>query len=183
MAENDLTTLAILKTYINVGSTNDTLLQQLLTSASAAIQGYCNRDFISKSYTKTFNGNGSNRMVLPDYPLSAVSALTISGVAVNAAASITSAGFYFYDNMIMLNGYAFGRGYGNITITYTAGFSPVPDDLVQACVGTVQYWLNDRQRGGEISRSMGGQSITYSQKDMPEWCKTILNQRKRVATV
>jgi phage gp36-like protein len=178
----DLTTLAILKTYINNGSSNDTLLQQLLTSASVAIESYCNRDFVSKAYTKTFDGSGGNALVLPDYPITAVASVTVNGQTIPAAASVTGTGYSFSENTIVLNGYIFTRGWANITVTYTAGYTTIPDDLVQACCGTVQYWLNDRQRGGETSRSMGGQTITYSTEDMPKWVKTILNQRKRTYT-
>lgn len=56
----------------------------------------------------------------------------------------------------------------------------VPPDLEQACISLVQYWLVDRTRPGEASRSMGGQSITFVQKPMPEWIKQIIDQYKRV---
>jgi len=178
-SQYDLTSLATLKTYINTGSSNDVLLQQLLTSASVAIESYCSRDFISKAYVQTFDGTGGKALVLPNFPIAAVASVTIDGLAIPAASNFTSPGYYFNENMIMLNGYVFTKNWGNVVISYTAGYTVIPDDLIQACCGTVQYWLNDRQRGGETSRSMGGQTINYSTKDMPDWVKTILDQRKR----
>ena len=178
----DLTDLATLKSYINTGSSDDTLLQRLLTAASYAIESYLSRDIISKSYTKVFDGSGGRAIVPPDFPITAVASVVVDGVSIPAASSVTGSGFYFNENMIMLNGYSFNKNWGNVTITYTAGYTTIPPDIVQACVGTVQYWLNDRQRGGEVSRSMGGQTINYSQKDMPAWVKTILDQRKRVTS-
>ena len=176
----DLTDLATLKSYINTGSSDDTLLQRLLTAASYAIESYLSRDIVSKNYTRIFDGSGGRSIVLPDYPITAVSSVTIDGQTIPAAGSVTGSGYYFNDNMIILNGYTFTKNWGNVTIAYTAGYTSIPPDIVQACCGTVQYWLNDRQRGGETSRTMGGQTINYSQKDMPAWVKTILDQQKRV---
>jgi uncharacterized phiE125 gp8 family phage protein len=177
----DLTTLATLKSYINVGSQDDVLLQRLLTSASIAIESYCNRDFVSLSYTSTFDGNNARYMVLPDYPVTAVSSVTINGVSIPAG-SITNAGYYFDGQKIMLFGYIFTRGLGNVVISFTGGYAVIPYDLEQACIGLVQYWLGNRQRNGEVSRSMGGQTISYDRSDMPAWVKTILQQYKRVIT-
>lgn len=181
MAANaaDFTTLATLKNYLNPGSNDDTLLQRLLTAASIAIANYINRDIVSQSYTDVIDGTGGRVMVLPNYPISAVASVTIDGNIIPVG-SVTTSGFYFTKSAVILNGYSFCRGYGNVSITYTAGFATIPQDLEQFCIGTVQYWMNDRQRGGEVSRSMGGQTITYSQKDMPEWVKTGLSQYKAV---
>ncbi len=255
--QNDLTTLATLKSYLSPGSSDDTLLQRLLTSASVAIENYLNRAIISKTISDVFDGTGGRVMVMPESPVTAVASVTINGNVIPAG-SVTTAGFYSTANAIILNGYSFCKGNGNVAITYTAGYkvsgeaatipatpyqvaaaqpngswvgdggvtfatsgialtkvtgTPTtgqyavslnglytfaaadtglgvlitynycPYDLEQFCIGTVQYWLNDRQRGGETSRSMGGQTISYSQKDMPAWVQTGLNQLKRVTPV
>lgn len=181
MAANpgDFTTLANLKRYLNPGSNDDTLLQQLLTAASFALANFINRDIVSQSYTDVIDGSRQRVMVLPNYPITAVASVTIDGVAVPVG-SVTTSGYYFTKNSVILNGYCFNKGYGNVVITYTAGYTTIPYDLEQFLIGTVQYWLNDRQRAGEVSRSMAGQTISYSQKDMPEWVKTGLNQWKAV---
>jgi hypothetical protein len=180
---NDLTTLATLKNYLNPGSNDDTLLQRLLTSASFAIESYLNRAIKSASFTDVFDGTGGRVLLVPQYPITAVTSVTIDGVAIPSAGGPTTPGFYFTDTKIILSGYYFTKGLGNVAITYTAGWATVPFDIEQACIDTVQYWLGNRQRNSEVSRSMGGQTISYSQKDMPDWTKTILAQYKRVITV
>lgn len=177
----DLTTLADLKVFIKDGGNNDTLLQTLITAASVAIANYISRDIVSQSYTDVLDGTNGRVMVLPNSPITAIASVTIDGKTIPAG-SVTTPGFYFTPTKIILNGYYFSKGYGNVVITYTAGFASIPQDIAQFCIGTVQYWLNDRQRAGEVSRSMGGQTISYSRDDMPAWVKTGLNQYKKVAT-
>ena len=182
-SSDDLTLLATVKTYITTGTQDDNLLQRLLTSASVFIENYLNRDLTTTSYTQTFDGSNNAVLYLPQYPVTAVTAVTINGVTI-AAASVTTPGFYFTPNAVILNGYRFVKGWGNITISWTAGYgvagNGIPQDLEQACIVMVQYWLGDRQRNGEVSRSMGGQTISFTQKDMPPWVATILAQYKRV---
>ena len=180
----DLTTITTLQLYLNPGSTDTSLLQRLLSAASVAIQNYINRDIVTTSYTEVFDGVGGRVLVLPDYPITAVSALSIDGTAIPAG-SVTVAGYYFTKDKIILNGYTFTRGNGNVAISYTAGYGTaaagtIPFDIEQFCISLVQYWLGLRARNGELSRSVGGQTITYSAADMPESIKTGLNQYKRV---
>lgn len=176
----DLTTLATLQSYLLPGSNDNVLLQRLLTAASVAIEQYTNRDFVSQSYSDVFDGTGGRLMMMPQYPITAVASVTINGTVIPPGDAYKTAGFYFSKNAIMLNGYSFCQGYANVAIAWTAGYSPIPYDIEQFCIATVQYWLNDRQRGGESSRSMGGQTISYVTKDMPDLVKTGLNQYKRV---
>lgn len=178
----DLTTVATLKSYVSPGTSDLDLMQRLITAASVAIQNYINFDIISQSYTDYYDGTGGRVMVLSQNPITAVASVTIGSQIVPAGSS-TVCGFYFDNTRLILNGYSFCRGIANVAVTYTAGYATVPPDIEQFCIGTVQYWLNDRQRGGEVSRSMGGQTITYSQKDMPDWVKTGLNNLKKVVSV
>ena len=177
----DLTTLATLKSYVTQGSNDDVMLQRLLSAASKAIANYINRDIVSLSYTDILDGSGGCVVSLSNTPISAVASVTINGNSIPVG-SVTTTGYYFTSSQIILNGYNFCRGKSNVVISYTAGYATVPNDIEQACIGTVQFWLGDRMRNGEVSRSMGGQTITFSQKDMPEWIKTILMQYKQVFT-
>lgn len=175
----DLTTLDTLKSYLNPGSNDDKLLQRLLSAASVAIENWLSRDVKSQAYTEFFDGTGGRVLVMPQNPVTAVASVTINGNAIPAG-NVTTAGYYFTDTAIILTGYSFTRGNANVVVVYTAGYATIPYDLEQACIGLVQYWMGDRQRNGEVSRSMGGQTISYSQKDMPEWVKTTLMQYRRV---
>lgn len=72
--------------------------------------------------------------------------------------------------------YSFSAGDASANLLFNYGYAP--PDLEQACISLVQYWLADRTRPGEASRSMGGQTISFS-KDIPLWLKAILDPYKR----
>ena len=60
-------------------------------------------------------------------------------------------------------------------------YSYIPADIEHACVALVAERYRYRSRIGEISKSLGGQeSMSYSQKDMPEFVRTLLQPYRRV---
>lgn len=69
-----------------------------------------------------------------------------------------------------------GRGIG-ITYSYT------PPEIEQAVIELVSLRHRERNRIGENSKSIGGEVVSYSVKDMPDSVKTILNNYRRVVSV
>lgn len=68
-----LSSLVSLKVLLGVsGSSQDTLLQQLLDAADAAVKRYCKRDLESQSYTDYFDGPGHRDLLLRQRPVTAV---------------------------------------------------------------------------------------------------------------
>jgi hypothetical protein len=265
----DLTTLANLKGYLpNAGNMADQTLQRILSAASISIERYLARDLVAKTYTKTFDGNNGPRMVLPDYPINSVTAVSIYGAVIPTGGQYTATlgakpGFFNTDKTVELIGYSFCKGKANVNITYSAGFETlaeaqsvpatipytvtplqpngawvsdqgvsyatsgqltavtgtpaqgqysvsvgvgglpqynfnsadaseamlfnygyVPPDLEQACIMLVQFWLAERTRPGEASRSMGGQNISFITKSgLPESVKQMIDQYKRTFPV
>jgi Phage gp6-like head-tail connector protein len=60
-------------------------------------------------------------------------------------------------------------------------YSYIPSDIEHACVALVGERYRYRSRIGEISKSLGGQeTMSYSQKDMPEFVRTLLQPYRRV---
>jgi hypothetical protein len=74
MAAKDLITLARAKQNIQsiTDSSQDALLTTLITALSDAIEKYCRRDFISKSYDELYSGSGDHRLLLREYPIQSV---------------------------------------------------------------------------------------------------------------
>src|SRR5689334_21349926 len=56
----------------NSANTDEPVLSTLITAASMAIQRYCRRDFVSQAYDELYNGNGTARILLRQYPLVSV---------------------------------------------------------------------------------------------------------------
>jgi hypothetical protein len=66
-----LTTLANLKSYLGISvSTDDTILERCIDRASAAIESYTARQFLSRRYYEIRDCYGANRLALKQYPVS-----------------------------------------------------------------------------------------------------------------
>lgn len=60
-------------------------------------------------------------------------------------------------------------------------YSYIPVDIEHACVALVAERYRSRSRIGEISKSLGGQeTVSFSQKDMPEFIRTLLQPYRRL---
>jgi hypothetical protein len=71
-----------------------------------------------------------------------------------------------------------------VTLQYTAGYAVTPPDLAQACVELVALRYRERTRIGEVSKSMGGaETVSYSQKDMADSIRTLIQQYRIVAPI
>jgi uncharacterized phiE125 gp8 family phage protein len=195
MAAGDLCTLAQVREWLSlaVGQTGDNaLLERLITACSAGIKDYVQRPLLSETYSESYNGTGTSKLVLKNYPITAVSNLLIGNVAVTEASDPTAYGFLFNGAVLYLSsagaatspnvGNIFPAGNQNVQVTYTAGYASTPDDIVQACVEFVAYKYQQRKHTGRKSDNIqaGGMGTTYQEGYMPPEVKAMLNKYKRV---
>lgn len=90
-----LTTVERFKLYKGItSSTDDTLIGQLISRSTNAIQVFCNRDFVVKSYRDFEDGDGQSELILNQFPVVSVEML---GIGRQDAFLIknTTAGAYF----------------------------------------------------------------------------------------
>jgi hypothetical protein len=189
VAFDDLTTLADVKAWLQTGQSNfpatdDALLTNLVTAASHYIQTWLNRQIASADYLEVRDGTGGRRMQFACFPVSAVLSLTIDGQAIPRAISTCAAGYSFSQTQLSVRSYMFGCGIQNVVITYTAGYPITPPEIAQACIELVALRYRERTRIGEVSKSLGGaETVTYSQKDLSDGVKTLLQQYRIVTPV
>lgn len=185
--DRDLTTvedvIAFLGLKTPVDAETSALLQRLVTAASVFIQTHLGRDFAEATYIEARNGNGSGIMVLGAYPVTAVSAVTVDGVAIPSAVSATESGFVSSDLAVYLRGYIFTKGVRNVSITYTAGYATTPPDVAQVCIDLVARKYRERDRVGYVSKSIGPETITFVKSDFTGEMKSLLRQYQRVVPV
>lgn len=178
-----LTDLAAVKRWLNIQTsttTDDDLLNSLITSYSSQIESWLNRTFASASYTETVNGVGSVGMAFSNYPVTAVSSVAVDGLAIPAATTVTGAGYRFTDKFLFLNSYRFSRGFGNVQITYTAGYATTPPEIKEAVTELVGYVYKSRDRIGHQSKSLAGETVSFIVSEFPANVRTILNNYKKV---
>jgi len=205
----DLTTLADVKAWLQTGqstfpATDDALLTRLITAASQFIQTWLNRQIASQDWIEIRDGLGSilgpreTRYQFATFPVSAVSLVVVDGITlppiplspsaqsymVDRAAFAAQAGYLFTPTQLVIRGYAVPRRAGCVTLQYTAGYAVTPPDLAQACIELVALRYRERSRIGEVSRAIGGgETVSYSQKDMSDSIKTLIQQYRIVTPI
>lgn len=187
MALGDLTTLGNVKQYLGIVSSvtdSDVLLTRMVSALSTFVQTWLNRTIASAAYVDTFDGVGNARFQFNNYPVTAVASLTIDGRVIPAAPVPASAGWTGYvwtPNQIALQGYVFTPGYSNVVVNYTAGFATTPGDIEQAVIEIIALRFKQIQQLGFVSKSIGGETVTFNQKDMNSSTLTLLQNYRRVA--
>jgi hypothetical protein len=191
MAVGDLATLADVKAWLQTGqnpfpATDDALLTRLITAASQFIQDWLGRQIASGDWQEVRDGGGGQVLAFANFPVSAVSSLSIDGLAIPPAPSDGGfgAGYVFTPTELALRGYVFTRRRQNVIVTYTAGYAATPADIAQACIELVCRRYRDRTRIGETARAVGGgESVTFAPQDMTDSLRALLLQYRVVAPI
>jgi hypothetical protein len=93
---------------------------------------------------------------------------------------VSNPGLGQYTASAGIYGFSQADGNANIFITY----SYVPADIEHACVELIGERYRYKNRIGEISKSLGGQeTMSFSQKDMPDYVRLLLQPYRRVVLV
>lgn len=164
MAVGDLTSLAKVKRWLPGSSAaataDDTLLADLISQVSAAVQNEINRTIASASYTEAHDGQGGTALILNQWPVTAVASVTVDGVALPAGSSVAS-GYYFDGDGVYLTGYCFSKGHANVVIVYTAGYASTPADIERTVISAVARTYRERDRIGVTSHTQGQQVTAF----------------------
>lgn len=181
----DLTTLANVKEWLKVtGTADDALLTRLVSAASGAMQTWMNRVIASGSYTEYRDGHDGIHLSFSDYPVTAVSGVSINDIPIPASTGSLSSGYVFSATRLSLRGfYVFDRGVQNVLISYTAGYAVTPPELAQACIELVSARYKEKDRIGLVSKGLAGETITFSQKDFSAGVRTVMSNYKKVVSL
>lgn len=177
-----LCTLGQVQTYVGTQASDTSAaaaMEQLIEGASAFIERFCNRTFGSATYAEVRNGNDRAKLMTNESPITAVSSVSVDGVAIAPSAGPTVAGYTFDSYAIYLRPgltvSRFWRGVQNVELTYTAGYATIPPDIAQACVELIAFKLAKRTRIDKKNETLGSQqTIGFDISDMPAGVKTAL---------
>ena len=145
-------------------NTKDSILTNYINRATDAIEKYCSRRFAFDTYTnQEYDGTGTNRINLKNYPIISLTSLEerTSGFS-NTSWETIDADFYKdLDNegQVYFTG-GFTRGVRNYRVTYSAGYTTIPNDLQQACITLVSFFDNQTRSSGMKSETLGEYSYT-----------------------
>lgn len=177
MASDDLITLARarLNPALATGIT-DAYLALLITAASTQIQRWCNRCFVEQVFDERLDGEGDQTIFLPNFPITDIDVVdfieldgTIESVMI---ATDTFTDFFILGNggeISFLNSNPsrfinFPRGFKNVKIKFTGGFSPIPEDVQEAAVEQVVF-INEQ----------GSASDSVKSEKLGDYAKTFFN--------
>jgi hypothetical protein len=175
MALDPLATIADLEARgVSVDETETAVVGTYLAVASGLVREAAGTPISETVSTVTLEGRGS-RLVLPGQPVTAVSAVSVDGVAVT--------------DYRLMNG-ALTRPCGfhgvEVSVTYTHGFATVPADIVDLVCRLAAQTLLSFREGDPVGRTatsvrIGDYSVTYS--DAETGTLTLSDfQRKRLAS-
>jgi len=178
------------------------LLTRLIGAASQFIQTWLNRQIAAQDWIETRDGLGNAlgpsevRYQFAAFPVTAVVRVVVDGVVIPAipppaqsgslvvGTVAAQSGYLFTPTQLVIRGYTVPRKAGCVTLQYTAGYAVPPADLAQACIELVALRYRERGHIGEVAKAIGGgQTVSYSQKDMSDWIKTLIQQYRRIAPI
>lgn len=141
MGADILTNLAAVKLWLTLtgeDEATDTLLRRLIKSASAFALNYMNRDSLARTEynNQLLDGFGNPWIVLREYPVISIDALSCGARVFNPAAGTPPTNGYYLDTVVrnapqklsLLGAMTFPRARSSIMISYTAGYF-ITDEL------------------------------------------------------
>lgn len=176
---NALTTLTFCKDYLdieNLNTSEDARIEFFINQASDAIERYCNRKFVSQTFTEIYDGRNYDRLLVNQYPISSITSIYVDPSWVFDSTSLIAATEYQIANESEIRYKSiFPRGIGNIKITYVAGYAAIPSALEGACLQLVDYLYQQRsdRRAGISQKSKNQENVSFI-IDMPPVIKTLL---------
>lgn len=186
-----LTVIADVKQQLGLenDSTKDAFLANLILRAQKLLEKYCGRKFDSATYTEFYDGDGTDELLLNQYPIVSVTSLHDDlGRTFDSLTLISTSDYVIYKERGKIkltssepsqSGRVFARGAQNVKVIYVAGYDPVPEDLQDAALQQIEHMFNRAKTGGFTSRSMGGISETYDPEPIPETVKRSLRHYRK----
>jgi hypothetical protein len=170
-----LTTKADVKESLGIASSDtskDNLIIRNINKATIAIENYCERRFKETTYTdELYNATQTDQLILKQRPITSLTTFSLSvrdtGLNSDSWNSIDTEQ-YFVDNAsgIVDSLYRNFGNYKRYKVTYSAGYTTIPEDLAEACVDLACYYIQNRGASnvGIVVKREGQREVRYDNK-------------------
>jgi len=184
--DNALCTVQEVKDYYGMTGTDastDTLIEEVINGASQIFETYCDRAFLTDTYTDYYDGKGKSVLFVDNSPIT-----TISGIWDDTewnwatTSEISSANYRIADgNRVVFRDTVLNDGDQNVKIIYDAGYASVPDDLRQTCTIEVARIVKESLNKTFYisSKQDASGSVSYTSQDFLPATFIVLNKYKR----
>lgn len=155
MAAPTLASVGELITFARLLDADVARVEMVLGLATAAIEGELDRRLTPSTVPETVlvDGSGSAELWLPEWPIISVTAVAVDAVTVPPAE------YTFGGGVLRRLRQRWPVGTGNVTVTYTHGYTQLPGDLRLACLQLAQALWEGR---ADVSRQADGDyAVTY----------------------
>lgn len=182
---NALVSLAEAKTFLKISaSSEDSVIEDFINRASIWANDYTGRRLKYRPMTDIYDGEGSDLLLLRDYPIFGLSTILIDDYTVTSD-DVT---INYQSGLIKLkNGLSFVKGFQNITVDYLAGYTisqdpglpDLPETIKEAVLLYVGHLYRRQyadQKFGVQSETIGDRTTTYGTDDIIPKAKALLNQ-------
>jgi hypothetical protein len=163
--------LSEMKVWLGENSTeNDEKISGATIIASTLVQSFCERDLASASATETLYGNGTRWLLPRRTPITGVASCLVEGVAVPVS---------FEPERIKRTDHGVFEYQQAVSVTFTAGYAVLPNDVVHATKLTAQAIYNspayDQNFQAEnLSGVFSGAYHQFGPSNMPPAARLIL---------
>lgn len=186
-----LVTLADVKEYLTIASgttSEDSILGFLINEVSRLINSYTGRYLLQKTWTEYHDGNGSQGLILAQYPIVSVTSVVDDINRAFTGSAISTSLYYLMKDsgiiMPMPTFYGFVHGQANVKVVYIAGYAlaSVPQNLQLAVKRWVaaQYFRYVNKRHEIQSETVGDKTTTFLNQDIPKDVALLLNEFRRI---
>lgn len=144
--------------------------EQALDLVSAAVRAWCRRDFTQTTSTRRLPGVWGPTLDLPDGPVTAVTAVVLDDTTItdwtwNDRSQLIRHGYLTAtdpDRGGAAGGHrgSWGGPQATVTVTYTHGYDPIPDDVRAAVLTATARSITNPV--GVRSEGLGAYQVTYA---------------------
>jgi len=185
MAIEDLTSLAEVKDFLLIDVTTwDSFISKLITRVSKLFDSYCRRPLKARDLDKVLDGNGTNTLWLPTYPINSITKLWLSKDQEWTSANEISANNYYVNvdtgRLRLTKGDVFPDYPDSVRIQFNGGYSTVPADLEEACIEEVarRFHFSQEKQLGRLSESTMAGATTYEPAGLLRTVRLVLDLYK-----
>jgi hypothetical protein len=199
MAAYDIVALADVRNYLDKKSgdtADDTFLSSLITIASGSIERFIGGPVKEQTFSdEIYDGDGKDVLFLRNTPITSLKTPAVGDVQYRNAPDqnwLTLEATLAYilvkpDKPYALFLYAnyFYEGQSNIKVSYKAGYTIIPDDIVRVCLEMIAIMFKESNQGegrlgrSSVSTNSGGVSGTDSFVDLLERHKKVLTRYRK----
>jgi len=127
------------KAFIGETNTdNDDLIDELIARVEALVENdKCERHLGSSVFTEFYDGDGSEKLLLDNYPIISVTSVHDDDDRVYGVDTLIDADdivSYDEEGILLYDNGTFTVGHKNIKVVYQAGLDPIPNDLKHALI-------------------------------------------------